>query len=104
MQTIRNDELAHAAGTDPLKMRISLLDHEPSLAVLSALEEMSNWNSDLPDGHARGIAYALSSGAPTAQVIEVSKIDGGIHIEKVFAVIDVGIALDPVNIEAQIQS
>jgi len=98
------DELAYAAGTDPIKMRISQIDHAPSLAVLEAVKGMSKWDSDLPDGHARGVAYALASGAATAQVIEISNKNGAIHIEKVFAAIDVGIALDPVNIESQIQS
>jgi isoquinoline 1-oxidoreductase beta subunit len=58
----------------------------------------------LPDGHARGVSYALSSGAATAQVIEVSNKKDGIRIEKVFVAVDVGIALDPVNIKAQVQS
>ena len=98
------DELAYAAGTDPLKMRVDQLDHEPSRAVLMAVAELSGWDSKLPEGYARGVAYALSSGAATAQVIEVSKTEDGIRIEKVFAVIDVGIALDPKNIEAQVES
>jgi isoquinoline 1-oxidoreductase beta subunit len=97
------DELAHAAGADPLQMRLSLLQHRPSRKVLESAAEMSSWGSDLPQGHARGLAYALSSGAATAQVIEIGVTDAGIRLHWAYAAVDVGIALDPRNIEAQIE-
>ena len=65
---------------------------------------MSNWDTKLPEGRARGLAYARSSGAPTAQVVEISQTEKGIRLEKVFVAVDVGIALDPRNIEAQVKS
>jgi len=98
------DELAFAAGVDPLKMRLSLVNHEPSRTVLEAVAKMSNWESELGENRARGVAYALSSEAATAQVIQVYQTENGILIEKIFAAIDVGIALDPRNIIAQIES
>ncbi len=98
------DELAHVDGVDPLAMRLSLLDHAPSRAVLEAVAEMSDWGGDLPAGSARGLAYARSSDAATAQVLQVTLVDGKIRIDRSCAVVDVGVALDPRNIEAQVMS
>jgi isoquinoline 1-oxidoreductase beta subunit len=64
---------------------------------------MSNWGSDLPKGHARGVAYWLFKRVATAQVIEISHSDAGIKLLKAYAAVDVGIALDRRNIEAQVQ-
>jgi isoquinoline 1-oxidoreductase beta subunit len=97
------DELAHAAGADPLAMRLSLLRHRRSRRVLETVAEMSNWGSELPRGHARGVAYSFFKRVPTAQVIEIRHSDAGIKILKSYAVVDVGIALDRGNIEAQVQ-
>ena len=97
------DELAYAAEADPLEMRLSLLKHAPSRRVLESVAEMSNWGSDLPQGRARGLAFGLSTGAASAQVIEISDSEDGIRIHKAYAALHVGIALDRRNIEGQVQ-
>ena len=78
------------------------MTHEPSKKVLQAVAKMSDWGSPLPEGHGRGIAYTLSFGVPAAEVIEVAIINGKVKIVKAFAAVDVGTALDPLNIKAQV--
>ena len=55
-------------------------------------------------GYGRGVAFVMAFGVPAAEVIEVADTPTGIRIVKAFAAVDVGIALDPRNIEAQVQS
>ncbi|MDX1509258.1 MAG: molybdopterin cofactor-binding domain-containing protein, partial [Woeseiaceae bacterium] len=98
------DEIAHAAGSDPLDMRIRLMTHGPSRKVLEAVGEMANWGGRLPAGHAQGVAFVLSFGVPVAEIVEVANTPDGIRIVRVYAAVDVGTALDPRNIEGQVQS
>jgi isoquinoline 1-oxidoreductase subunit beta len=96
--------MAHLAGADPLDFRLRHLEHEPSRLVLQAVAEMSVWGTRaLPDGHTMGCAFCLSFGVPTAQVIEIAQTEAGIRMVAAWAAVDVGTALDPRNIEAQVQ-
>ena len=96
------DEIAHSQGLDPMQMRIDLMTHEPSKKVLQTVAEMSDWNTPLAEGHGRGVAFTLSFGVPAAEVIEVAMVDGKVKILKAFAAVDVGTALDPLNVKAQV--
>jgi len=98
------DELAHAAGRDPLEFRLEMMraEHRPSATVLETVREMSGWTGKTPDGVGRGVAFAYSFGTPVAQVIEVVDEDGSIRIARAWIAADLGTALDPGNLEAQL--
>ncbi len=96
------DELAHLASIDPLLFRMRQMTHLPSIKVMEAVAEMSNWGTPVP-GRAKGVAFCLTFGVPSAQVIEVENTDAGLRLTGAWAAVDVGVALDPRNIEAQVQ-
>lgn len=97
------DELAHAAGADPLEFRLELAREEwaPAAKVLEAVKEMSGWTGTTPEGVGRGVAMTYSFGTPVAQVIEVAEEDGLIRLRKAWIAADLGVALDPRNLESQ---
>ncbi len=97
------DELAHAAGRDPLEFRLALMaDHPKSAAVLKAVAERSGWGSG--DGKARGLAKNYSFGSHTAACAEVTvSEDGKLKIDRIVAATDPGHAVNPQQIEAQVE-
>ena len=98
------DELAHAAGRDPLEFRLELMAEEDarSAETLRTLRDMSGWDSAKPANTGRGFAFCYSFGTPVAQVIEVTDQNGEIRITRAYIVGDVGRALDPEIVRAQL--
>lgn len=99
------DEVAHAGGKDPYELRRELLKDQPRHRhVLELAAEKAGWGDPLPEGRARGIAMRKSFQSFVAQVAEVSVDSGKPRVHKVVAAIDCGIAINPWNVVAQVES
>jgi isoquinoline 1-oxidoreductase beta subunit len=99
------DELAHAAGQDPLEYRRKLMANHPKhLAVLEAAAAGAGWGSPPPEGVYRGLAQTMGFGSYVAGCAEVSvSPQGELKIHRIVAATDPGHAVNPQQIEAQVE-
>jgi isoquinoline 1-oxidoreductase subunit beta len=109
------DELAAAAGQDPMQFRRGLLlkpadwkprfeyDPDPArlLGVLNLVAEKSGWAKPLPEGKGRGIAAYHSFGSYFAEVAEVTVSGGAFKIDRIVAAVDCGQIVNPESVRSQ---
>jgi isoquinoline 1-oxidoreductase beta subunit len=97
------DELAHAAGQDPLEFRRKLMaSHPKHLAVLNAVAERIGWGKPAPQGVHRGLAQMMAFGSYVAGAAEISVEGNKIKIHRIIGATDPGHAVNPAQIERQI--
>ena len=98
------NEVALAAGKDPLEFRRALMTKHPKhLAVLNAAAEKGNWGTPLPPGVHRGIAQFMGYGSYSAAVAEVSIDKGKVKVRRMVLALNCGHAVNPGQIAAQIE-
>ena len=98
------DELAAAAGKDPLAFRLAVLDKSPRAAgVLRLAAEKAGWGKTARRGVAQGLAVHESFKSFVAQVAEVSMQEGKVKVERVVCAVDCGVAVNPDVIRAQME-
>jgi len=116
------DELAAAAGADPLEFRLRLIGDDRKIpdftnpkegkpldtarlkGVLRLAAEKAGWGQPLPPGVSRGIAGYFSFESYTTAVVEVSVKDRAVTVRRIVYAVDCGRPINPEGVRAQVES
>ena len=98
------DEMAHAAGKDPLEFRRAMMAKNPKqLAILNAVAEKAEWGKPMPPGVFRGICQSAGFGSYVAAVAEITVSPAGeLKILRMVAGTDPGNVVNPDQVDHQV--
>jgi isoquinoline 1-oxidoreductase beta subunit len=97
------DELADRAGIDPVSLRLANTQNKPRMQGVLQTAQAAMKSMTVPDGHHLGIAAHSSFATDVAEIAEVSIENGEIRVHKVTCVADVGTAINPDIVRAQLE-
>lgn len=96
------DELAFAAGQDPVAYRLAHIEDPRLKRALELCAEKANWGAKLPAGRGRGVACFADYGSYCVHIMDVTVAKSAVSVDRVVSTVDCGIAINPSGVEQQV--